>query len=175
MVKELRPLCPNAVQAGWPVNLMKVYNRQNSLASLTSGFQSLTHLYAPTAWQHEANGKRYSSWADVEHGFKNQSPLSMVVLGTGTLWECHILVHMFRVTYTRRILISHTMPVIDDCGFVFHTITLASDTQVYNTAIPVWSFDLLLPIQNKDGNNRYCLLDKDWRFVGRHRKWTVLD
>jgi hypothetical protein len=154
---------------------MKAYNRQNSLASLTSSFQSLTHIYEPTAWQQKANGKHYSSWADVEHRLKNQSPLSMVVLSAGTFWDCHILVHIFRVTYTRRIMISHTVPMIDDRGFVFHTITLANDTQVYNTAIPVRSFGLLLPIQDTDRNNRYCLFDKDWRFVGRHRKWTVPD
>jgi hypothetical protein len=40
MVKELWPLCPNAVRNGWPLNMMNAYNRQNILSSLTSGFQN---------------------------------------------------------------------------------------------------------------------------------------
>jgi hypothetical protein len=36
MVKELRPLCPNAVRAGWPLCLMDAYNRQNILGSLST-------------------------------------------------------------------------------------------------------------------------------------------
>ena len=175
MVKELRPLCPNAVRAGWPVNLMNAYNKQNSLASLTEGFQSITHVDAPNGGIHEANGKRYSSWADVEDGLKRQSPMSMVVLGNATKWECHILVHMFRVTYTRKIIIRGQEPLIDEDGFVYHTITLQKVTREFDPLITIWSFGLLLPVQDNDGNDRYCLLDKDWRFVGRQRKWTVLD
>jgi hypothetical protein len=41
MVKELRPLCPNVVRAGWPLNLMKAYNRKNIVESLSSGFESV--------------------------------------------------------------------------------------------------------------------------------------
>jgi hypothetical protein len=62
MVKELRHLCPNVVLAGWPLNLMNAYNRQNILASLTSGFQSCSSRDLPTDGQHhQANGKRYST------------------------------------------------------------------------------------------------------------------
>jgi hypothetical protein len=31
MVKDLRPLCPNAVKFHWPLNLINAYNQQNSL------------------------------------------------------------------------------------------------------------------------------------------------
>jgi hypothetical protein len=44
MVKELRPLCPNAVRKGWPCNLMNAYNRQNILASLTAVDSNLTQV-----------------------------------------------------------------------------------------------------------------------------------
>jgi hypothetical protein len=44
MVKELRPLCPNAVRKGWPCNLMNAYNRHNILASLTPWIQILPKL-----------------------------------------------------------------------------------------------------------------------------------
>jgi hypothetical protein len=175
MVKELRPLCPNAVRSGWPVNLMNAYNRQNSLSTLTAGFQSLTHIDAPTAWQHNANGKRYASWADVEHGINCHTALSMVVLGDGSCFECHILVHMFRVTYCRRVLVGSTTPMIDYSGFVFHEITLDNDvTKVYDAFVPVRSFGMLLPAKDKAGKERYCLLDKDWRFVGVAKKWTLM-
>jgi hypothetical protein len=40
MVKELRPLCPNAVRAGWPLNLMNAYNQKNISESLSSGFDA---------------------------------------------------------------------------------------------------------------------------------------
>lgn len=57
MVKELHPLCPNAVQRGWPFKLMNAYNRQNILASLTSRFQSCSSGGLATAWQQQANIK----------------------------------------------------------------------------------------------------------------------
>jgi hypothetical protein len=84
MVKELRPLCPNAVRKGWPCNLMNAYNRQNILASLTSGFESYPRCSLPTDGQHTANGKQYSTWVDVEHAMKNHCPISIVVLGSVT-------------------------------------------------------------------------------------------
>jgi hypothetical protein len=84
MVKELRPLCPNAVRKGWPCNLMNAYNRQNILASLTSGFESYPMCSLPTDGQHTANGKRYSTWVDVEHAMKNHRPILIVVLGSVT-------------------------------------------------------------------------------------------
>ncbi len=175
MVRELGPLCPNTVRAGWPVNLMNAYNKQNTLASLTSGFQSLTHVDEATAGQHKANGKRYATYADVEDSLHNHKAMSMVVLGDGLSWSCYILVHMFRVTYARKIIMQETLPLIDDYGFVFHSITLDKETRVYNTDRPVGSFGLLLPIDDVDGMGKYCLLDKDWRFVGSDAKtWCIL-
>jgi hypothetical protein len=49
MVKELRPLCRNAVRAGWPINLMNAYNRQNILGSLSGGFESCTSVESTAA------------------------------------------------------------------------------------------------------------------------------
>jgi hypothetical protein len=91
MVKELRPLCPNAVRKGWPCNLMNAYNRQNILASLTSGFESYPRCSLPTDGQHRANGKRYSTLVDVEHAMKSHCPVSIVVLRSVTSWQCHVL------------------------------------------------------------------------------------
>jgi hypothetical protein len=176
MVKELRPLCPNAVRAGWPLNLMNAYNRQNILGSLNSGFESQSSLATPTAAQHDANGRLYSSWADVEHALENTSPMSIVVLGTELSWKCHVLVHMFRVTYTREILIGDSSsPTIDEYGFVYHAISLAEHKSEYDRAKPVLSFALMLPIKRQDGLIQFCLLDKDWRFVGTEKTWTILD
>jgi hypothetical protein len=59
MVKELRPLCTNAVRAGWPLNLMNAYNRKNIVESLSSGFESVPTVGLRTSNQHDANGKRY--------------------------------------------------------------------------------------------------------------------
>ena len=61
MVKDLRPLCPNAVRAGWPLNLINDYNRQNILTSLRDGFDFSSPSTLPHDGQHQANGKRYSS------------------------------------------------------------------------------------------------------------------
>jgi hypothetical protein len=98
MVKELRPLCPNAVRKGWPCNLMNAYNCQNILASLTSGLESYPSCSLPTDGQHRANGKRYSSWVDVDHAMGNNRQVSIVVLGSTKAWQYHVLVHMFRIT-----------------------------------------------------------------------------
>jgi hypothetical protein len=103
MGKELRPLCPNAVRKGWPCNLMNAYNRQNTLASLTSGFKSFPSCILPTDGQHRANGKRYSTWVDVDHAMEHNCPLSIVVLGTAKPWQFHVLVHMFCITYSKAI------------------------------------------------------------------------
>jgi hypothetical protein len=90
MVKELRPLCPNAARKGWPCNLMNAYNRQNILASLTSGFELYPRCSLPTDGQHRANGKQYSTLVDVEHAMKNNRPVSIVVLGSVASWQCHV-------------------------------------------------------------------------------------
>jgi hypothetical protein len=175
MVKELRPLCPNAVRAGWPLNLINAYNRQNILASLTSGFQSLDFEYSPTAGQHDANGKRYTSWADVEHAIAHEQPLSIVVLGNESKWKCHVLVRMFQVTYTRELILSKMAPLVDDLGFVYHTISLGENVEVYDNETPVLSFALMLPNQNDEGQVQFSVVDKEWRFVGTDHNWTYLN
>jgi hypothetical protein len=99
MVKELRPLCLNAVHAGWPLNLMKAYNRKDIVESLSSGFESIPTVGLGTSHQHDANGKRYLSWVDVDHVILNRGPLSIVVLGSDDAWQCYVLVHMFCVSW----------------------------------------------------------------------------
>ncbi len=176
MVKELRPLCPNAVRSGWPLNLMNAYNRQNSLTSLTSGFQSETYVESPTACQHDANGKRYTSWSDVRHAIDNRDPVSLVVMGTESCWSCHVLVHMFRVTYAKEVILGGFEPHIDEVGFVYHNIRLSGKTTEYDSTKPVLSFSLMLPIKvEDDGQVLFCILDKGWRFVGTDEKWTILN
>jgi hypothetical protein len=175
MVKELRPLCPNAVWKGWPCNLMNAYNRQNILASLTSGFESYPSCSLPTDGQHRANGKRYSTWVDVDHAMENNRPLSIVVLGSATAWQCHVLVHMFRITHSVAISIDHLVePVIDDVGFVYHGVTFENEKKVYDETKGVMSFALMLPHRDKEGCLHYCLLDKDWRFAKCDGQWSIL-
>jgi hypothetical protein len=107
---------------------MNAYNRQNLLASLTSGFESYPSCSLPTDGQHRANGKRYSTWVDVDHEMENNRPVSIVVLGTATAWQCHVLVHMFRVTYSKTISINHLVePVIDHVGFVYRGVTFENE------------------------------------------------
>jgi hypothetical protein len=177
MVKELRPLCPNAVRKGWPCNLMNAYNRQNILASLTSGFKSYPSCSLPTDGQHIANGKRYSTWVDVDHAIENNRSVSIVVLGSATSWQCHVLVRMFGVTYLVAISIDQLVePVIDDVGFVYHGVTFENEKKVYDETKGVMSFALFfLPHRDKEGHLRYCLLDKDWRFVQCDGQWSILN
>jgi hypothetical protein len=132
IVKKLRPLCPNAVRKGWPCNLMNAYNRQNILASLNSGFKSYPSCSLPADGQHRANGKRYSTWVDVDHAMENNRPVSTVVLGSAASWQCHVLVHMFGVTYSKAININQLVePVIDDVGFVYHGVTFENEKKLY--------------------------------------------
>jgi hypothetical protein len=174
MVKELRPLCPNAVRAGWPLNLINAYNRKNSLEGLTSGFEATSTVGYLSSKQHDANGRRYSSWVDVDFALQNNKPVSIVVLGTPSSWQCHLLVRMFRVTYSRAVLISDATPFVDVDGFVYHSITLDDEKTTYNAEIPVMKFAVLLPIRDKQDNLKYCVLDKDWRFVDPDKQWTIL-
>jgi hypothetical protein len=135
MVKELRPLCPNVLRKGWSLNLMNAYNRQNILASLTIGFKSYLSCSLPADGQHKANGKQYSTWVDVDHAMENTCPVSIVVLGTPTAWQCHFLVHMFRLTYSKAIIVNHLVePVIDDVGFVYHGFTFENEKKVYGSS-----------------------------------------
>jgi hypothetical protein len=107
---------------------MNAYNRQNILASLIRGFESYLSCSLPTDGQHRANGKRYSTWVDVDHAMENDCPVSIVVLGSATAWQCHVLVHMFRVTYSVAISIDHLVePMIDDVGFVYHEVTFEDE------------------------------------------------
>jgi hypothetical protein len=132
IVKKLRPLCPNAVRKGWPCNLMNAYNRQNILASLNSGFKSYPSCSLPADGQHRANGKRYSTWVDVDHAMENNRHVSTVVLGSAASWQCHVLVHMFGVTYSKAVNINQLVePVIDDVGFVYHGITFENEKKLY--------------------------------------------
>ncbi len=98
----------------------------------------------------------------------------MVVLGTASSWTCYVLVHMFRVTYSRAVLISDATPFVDVDGFVYHTITLEDEKTTYDAEIPVMQFAVLLPIRDKQDNLKYCVLDKDWRFVDPDKQWTIL-
>jgi hypothetical protein len=129
IVKGLRPLCPKAVRAGWPLHLINAYNRQNILTSLPSGFESCSTRSLPTAVQHQANGKRYSTWADVDFAIQNNIPLSIVVLDSSKSWQCHVLGYMSRVTYFKAIRISELdEPVIDEVSsFMYHAVTLEDE------------------------------------------------
>jgi hypothetical protein len=112
---------------------MNAYNRQNIVASLSSGFESYPRCSLPTDGQHRANGKRYSTLVDVEHAMKNNRPVSMVVLGSVTSWQCHAPVRMSGVTYLVAISIDQLVePVIDDVGFVYHGATFENEKKVYD-------------------------------------------
>jgi hypothetical protein len=176
MVKMLRPLCPNAVRAGWPLCLMDAYNRQNILSSLTSGFETSNTASSPCSYQHDSNVKKYKSWADVGHAFDNRLPLSLVVLGTRTSWTCHIMMRMFQVYYTKQVIIHDTIaPLIDLHGYVYHTVSLDQDDCVYDNTLPVLGFALMLPNTCPEtGETQYCVVDKDWQFIGKDKTWTYL-
>jgi hypothetical protein len=172
----LRELCPNGVRKGWPCNLMNAYNRQNILASLTSGFESYPSCSSPADGQHRANGKRYSTWVDVDHGMEHNCPVSIVVLWSAKTWQCHVLVHIFPVTYSKAICINHLVElVIDDAGFVYHGVTFENEKKVYDETKGVMSFSLMLPHRDKERYLRYYLLDKDWRFVQCDGQWSMLN
>ena len=176
MVKDLRPLCPNAVRAGWPLNLMNAYYRQNMLSSLRDGFDSTPPTSSPADGQHQANGKRYLSWADVDFALQNASPISIVVLGSTLSWTCHILVHMFRVTYSKELRIcKQGEPFVDEEGFVYHSVTLDEQKYFYNETQRVVSFALLLPHRDEQGCLRFCFLDKDWRYIGMDGQWRIMN
>jgi hypothetical protein len=107
---------------------------------------------------------------------ENNRHVLIVVLGTATAWRCHVLVHMFRVTYSKAININHLVePVIDDVGFVYHGVTFENEKKVYDETKGVMSFALMLPHRDKVGYLRYCLLDKDWRFVQCDGQWSILN
>jgi hypothetical protein len=82
---------------------------------------------------------------------------------------------MFRVTYSRAVSINlFDEPLIDKVGFVYHAVTLEDEKIEYDTAKPVMSFALMLPIRDKEGDLRFGFLDKDWRFIRVDRRWSIL-
>ena len=154
---------------------MNAYNRQTSLTSLTSGFQSFAHVDSPTAGQHDANGKQYTSWTDVKHAMDNQDPVSVVVLGSESVWSCHVLVHMFRNTCKRELILAKNGAHVDEVGFVFHNLILSDERTEYDSNIPVFAFALMLPIQILDTEQvSYCIINKNWSFVDTDLKWTII-
>jgi hypothetical protein len=106
----------------------------------------------------------------------NNRPVLIVVLGSAKAWQCHVLVHMFRVTYSKAISINRLVePVIDDVDFVYHGVTFENEKKVYDETKGVMSFALILPLRDKEGYLHYCLLDKDWRFVQCDGQWSILN
>jgi hypothetical protein len=69
------------------------------------------------------------------HVLEVPSPVSIVVLGADSDVRCHMLVHMFGITYTRELNIASTAPTVDEFGFVFHTITLGHFTKQFETTV----------------------------------------
>jgi hypothetical protein len=143
--------------------------------SLSSGFESVPTVGLRTSNQHDANGKRYLSWVDVDHVILNRGPLSIVVLGSDEAWQCYVLVHMFRVSYSRKIIFGESKPEVDEEGFVYHEITLAEYQHVYDNAQSVMFFALMLPKTDQYRQLRYCVIDKDWRIVDEEKEWTVIN
>jgi hypothetical protein len=129
---------------------------QAASAYLIFGIFGLT-AKQPLLSTHRANGKQYSTWVDVEHAMKNNLSVSIMVLGFVTSWQCHVLVHIS--------IDQLVEPVIDDVGFLYNGLTFENEKKVYDETKGVMSFALMLPHQDKEGYLRYCLLDKDWRFI----------
>ncbi len=152
-------------------NLMNAYNRQNILASLTSGFESYPSYSLPADGQHRADGKQYSAWVDVDHAMEHNCHVSIVVLGSVTSWQCHVLVHMFGVTYSVAISIDQLVePVIDDVVFLHHGVTFENKKKVYDETNGVMSFALMLPHRDKGG---YIFVTVCWTRIGDSSRVTV--
>jgi hypothetical protein len=172
MVKELRPLCPDAVKSKWPLNLMNAFNRQNILATLTTDHN--TSKLPTTRVRHNANCKRYSSWADVEHALHNQNPLSIIILGEVGNWTLHVLMRMYEKTYTQQITILPTAKYDDEAGYVYHSLALQSKESVYDDHQNIVTFGLLLPNLWEEEMIQYAVVDKDWRFLNLEAQWIHL-
>ena len=82
---------------------------------------------------------------------------------------------MFPVTYTKEIILGGCPPMIDPQGFVYHSITLGDDASFHDIETPVLAFALMLPHTNGEGNVQFCIVDKEWRFVGTEGNWTYLN
>jgi hypothetical protein len=175
MVKELRPLCPNAVKSQWSLNLMNAYNRQTILASMTQGFEISDSSVPSAPAEHNRNCRRYASWADVNHAWHNRNPISIMVLGSPDEWSCHVLVHMYQTSYTRAIIFNPEHPYVDTAGYVYHSLTLDATECVFDISTTPLSFGLLLP--NLWGDEvlfQYAVVDKEWRYVDTNGAWTHL-
>jgi hypothetical protein len=127
-------------------------------------------------YQHDSNIKKYKSWADVQHAFDHHHPMLLMVLGSETSWICHIMMRMFQVNYIKEVLVhDHIAPLVDPLGYVYHTITLDDNDCVYDNTTQVLAFALMLPImRGEEGAKQYCVVDKDWRFIGSDQMWTYL-
>jgi hypothetical protein len=76
---------------------------------------------------------------------------------------------MFQVTYSKAVSINiFKEQGIDDVGFEYHE-------RESDATKPVMSFAIMLPNRDKEGDLRFCFLDKNWRFIGVDRKWKILN
>lgn len=174
MVKELRPLCPNAVKSRWALNLMNAYNRQNILNKFAASLP-VSESPMPSVKPHDPNCKRYSSWADVVHAREQKQPISLIILGGVDDCTCYVMVHMYHKSYTRRLFILPAAPFVDEHGFAYHSIGLDSNECLHDINTPGFSFGILLPdIWNESGPTQYAIVDKEWRYVNEQQCWTHL-
>ena len=80
------------------------------------------------------------------------------------------------MVYTKQVIIHDTIaPLIDLQGYVYHTVSLDDDDCVYDNTLPVLGFALMLPNTCPEtGETQYCVVDKDWQFIGKDKTWTYL-
>ena len=111
----------------------------------------------------------------MKHAMDNQDPVSVVVLGSESVWSCHVLVHMFRNTCKRELILAKNGAHVDEVGFVFHNLILSDERTEYDSNIPVFAFALMLPIQILDTEQvSYCIINKNWSFVDTDLKWSII-
>ena len=104
---------------------MQAYNRRNILNSLTSGFQTTYSLEDQTLSRLDPNYKRYQSWTDVDHALATPTPVSIVMMmNSDSVLTCYVVVRMFQQNYRKGICINNCDAWADDCGFVYHHVTL---------------------------------------------------
>ena len=174
MVKELRPLCPNAVRSGWPCNLMNAYNRQNVLDSFTKGFETgATQISTCCDARLDPNYKRYATWEDVRYEMSVPHPISIVMLAYKKVVTCFIVVRMFGKSYKKAIQIDGSQVAFaDPTGFLYHTILLDDKETVMDDQQAVASYGLLLPnLWSPTGAVQFCCVDKEWRCLGTENQW----
>ena len=84
---------------------------------------------------------------------------------------------MFEQTYKKQILISGTQPLVDELGFVYHDLTLGTLESGLTKNDKIISYGLMLPnVWDTPENEpmKFCILDKEWRFLNQENKWTQL-